>query len=228
MSSAGSRPARIEWALSIRTPDRLGSIGLVGDADHVADGRQVRLVHRLVGLGLAEDADLLVVLEDRVPGVDDPADGRLGVLGLADVGALAGQPEDVVLAADLAGDVDAPLGAVEGVLAVGGVVRGEGAVDRPRIFPEPGGDDLDEQALAVEDLLDLGDPLERARPVEVGRDDVVVVELDGVEAELLVRLELAGELHLLADRRAERVGAGADVPGAEGEAVLWSGVRLDS
>ena len=85
----------------------------------MADGRQIGLVHRLVGLGLAEDADLLVVLEDRVPGVDDPGDGRLGVLGLADVRPLAGQPEDVVLAADLAGDVDAPLGAVEGVLAVG-------------------------------------------------------------------------------------------------------------
>ena len=157
----------------------------------MADGRQIGLVHRLVGLGLAQDADLLVVLEDRVPGVDDPGDGRLGVLGLADVGAFAGQPEDVVLAADLAGDVDAPLGAVEGVLAVGGVVGGEAAVDRSRIFPEPRGDDLDEEPLAVEDLLDLGDALLRAGPVEVGRHDVVVVELDGVEAELLVGLELA-------------------------------------
>ena len=96
------------------------------------------------------------------------------------------------------------------------------------IFPEPGGDDLDEEALAVEDLLDLGDALERARPVEVGRDDVVVVELDGVESEFLVGLELAGVLHLLADRRAEGVGAGADVPGSEGEAVLGGGLRRSS
>ena len=58
------------------------------------------------------------------------------------------------------------------------------------IFPEPGRDDLDEQPFAVEDLLDLGHALERARPVEVGRHDVVVVELHGVEAQLLVRLEL--------------------------------------
>src|SRR5262249_48244116 len=35
----------------------------------------------------------------------------------------------------------------------------------------------------------------------------------------LIGLELAGVLHLLADRRPERVGPGADVPGAEGEAV---------
>ena len=38
--------------------------------------------------------------------------------------------------------------------------------------------------------------------------------------EFLVGLELAGVLHLLADRRAERVGPGADVPGAEREPVL--------
>ena len=219
MSSAGSRPARIECGALDQDARAARVDRPVRDADHVADGRQIRLVHRLVRLGLAQDADLLVVLEDRVPGVDDPGDGRPGALGLADVGALAGQPEDVVLAADLAGDVGAALGAVEGVLPIGRVVRGERAVDGPRVFPEPGGDDLDEQALAVEDLLDLGDPLERARPVEVGRDDVVVVELDAVEAQLLVRLELAGVLHLLADRRPERVGPGADVPGAEGEAV---------
>src|SRR5207244_6179377 len=40
------------------------------------------------------------------------------------------------------------------------------------------------------------------------------------EAQLLVRLELAGEVQLPAGRRAERVGAGADVPGAERKAIL--------
>ena len=58
-----------------------------------------------------------------------------------------------------------------------GLFDGERPVDRPRIFPEPGGDDLDKQPLAVEDLLDLGDAPLRARPVEVGRHDVVVVKL---------------------------------------------------
>ncbi len=84
-----------------------GIDGLVGDADHVADGRQIGLIHRLVGLGLAQHADVLVVFEDGVPGIDDPGDRRLGALGLADVASLACQPEHVVLAADLACDVNA-------------------------------------------------------------------------------------------------------------------------
>ena len=67
-----------------------------------------------------------------------------------------------------------PLGPIDGVLAVGGAVRGECPVDRPRVFPEPRGDDLDEQPLAVEDLLDLGDALagclaSRGRPARCRR-----------------------------------------------------------
>ena len=42
---------------------------------------------------------------------------------------------------------------------------------------------------------------------QVGRHDVVVVELHAVEAELLVFADLVGEGDLVADRRAERVGA---------------------
>ena len=95
-------------------------------------------------------------------------DRGLGALRLAGVGPLAGEPEDVILAVQLAGDVDGPLRPVEGVLAVGGSVRGEGAVDRVRVFPEPRGDELDEQPFAVEDLLDGGDPLLLGRPVLVG------------------------------------------------------------
>ena len=55
------------------------------------------------------------------------------------------------------------------------------------MFPQARGDELAEQPLAVEDLLDLGDPLECAGPIQVGRDDVIVMELDGVESELVVR-----------------------------------------
>ena len=215
MSSAGSSPARIEWALSIKTPGTRRVDRRIGHAHHVADGGQIRLVHRLVGLGFAQNADFPVVLEDRVPGLDDPGDGGLGALGFADVGAFAGQPEHVVLAADLARDIDAAASAIEGVLAVAGVVRRECAVDRARIFPEPRGDDLDEQPFAVEDPLDGGDPFLGVGPVEIGRHDVVVVELDGVESQLLVGFELLRVFHLLADRRSERVSAGADVPGPE-------------
>src|SRR5206468_6571174 len=54
---------------------------------------------------------------------------------------------------------------------------------------------------------------------QVGGHDVVIVELHAVEPELLVFLDLGGKGHFLAHRRAERVGAHADVPGAEGETV---------
>src|SRR6266481_6130097 len=106
------------------------------------NGRQVGLVHGLVRLGLAEYPDLLVLLENDIPGVDNPSDGRLGVLGLADVRALARQPENIVLASDLAGKVDASLGPINRIFSIGGVVRGERAIDRPRIFPQSRGDDL--------------------------------------------------------------------------------------
>ena len=97
MSSDGSRPARIEWADSISTPTRFGSTRLVADRQDVADRRQVGLVHRLVGLRLDDDADVLVVLEQRVDARRaDAAYGVDRVLGLADVRALAGQPEDDV------------------------------------------------------------------------------------------------------------------------------------
>ena len=68
-------------------------------------------------------------------------------------------------------------------------------------------------------FLTLATPFCVSAGVEVGGDDVVVVELHAVEAELLVFADLGGEGDFLADRRAERIGAGADVPGAEGEAV---------
>jgi len=159
------------------------------------------------------------MLENDVPGIHNASNGRLGVLGLTDVRPLAGQPQDVVLAAGLACDIDAPPSPIEGILPVGGAIRREGPVDRPRIFPEPGSDDLDEEALAVEDLLDVGHASLGTWPIEVRRHDVIVVELHGVETQFLVSSEFAGVNHLLADGWPERVGARADVPRAEGETV---------
>src|SRR5262249_21263132 len=94
------------------------------------------------------------------------------------------------------------------------------AVDGLRVFPEARGHELGEQALAVEDLLQLrGALLERRRVLVDVRHGVVVVKLHAVEAEFPVLAQLGGEGDLLADLGAERVAAGADVPGAEGEAV---------
>src|SRR5207248_8235457 len=105
------------------------------------------------------------------------------------------------------------------VATLGRAVGRVAAVDGLGVLPQPGRDEFAEQALAVEQFLDLGSAALAARRVKVGLDHVVVVELHAVEAELLVLAHLGGEGDLLARRRAERIGAGADVPGAEGEAV---------
>lgn len=203
----------------------IGVDGFVGESDHMADGGEVCLIHRLVGFGLAEDADFGVVFEDGVPGVGDSSDRGFGVFGLADIGSFAGEPEDVVFAADRAGDVDASFGAVERVASIGGVVRGEGAVDCACVFPQSGSDDLDKEPFAVEDGLDRGDSLLGGAPIKIGGNDIVVVKLNGVETEFFVRSEFIGEGEFGSNGGAEWIGAGADIPGAEREAIL-RGMRL--
>ncbi len=63
-------------------------------------------------------------------------------------------------------------------------------------------------------------PRSRLGRRQVGGDDVVIVKLHAVEAELLVSADLLGEGDLCADRGAEGVCAGADVPRAKGEAII--------
>src|SRR5262245_64263128 len=46
------------------------------------------------------------------------------------------------------------------------------------------------------------------------------MKLNGVESQFLVCLELAGILRLLAHRRPEGIGTGADVPGAKRKPIL--------
>ena len=83
---------------------------------------------------------------------------RLGVLGLADVRSLAGQPEDVVLQPISRAMSTQRLARSRAYWRSAGLL----AV-KPRRWcgglPRAGRDDLDEEALAVEHLLDLGDSL---------------------------------------------------------------------
>ena len=60
----------------------------------------------------------------------------------------------------------ARLRALDGVLALGGAVGGVAAVDGLGMLPQARGDELAEQALAVEHLLDLGDAAARSRRVD--------------------------------------------------------------
>ena len=60
-----------------------GIAGPIRQPHEVTDAGAVGLVHRFVGLHLADDADLGVVLEDVVDRRDDSSRRDLGVFGLA-------------------------------------------------------------------------------------------------------------------------------------------------
>ena len=201
--------------------DALRSVGHETHRDRVTDGRDVGVVHRLVRLGLDHDADVLVVVEHLLHGVGDALGGDDGILGFADVGAFTGEPQHDVLGAEGLGDIDGALAALDGVFAALRAVVGVAAVDGVGVEPHARRDELGGQPFAVEDLLELlgllddlsGGHLEVAH----ARHGVVVVELDAVEADLLVAGELLGEGHGLADFGPERIGAFVDVPGTKRE-----------
>src|SRR5262249_27092461 len=88
-----------------------------------------------------------------------------------------------------------------------------------RMLPQARRDELAEQALAFEDFLDLRSASEGFGRRQVGLDNIIVVELHAVEAEVLVLAALGRKGDLLAHRRPKGVGAHADVPGTEREAI---------
>ena len=198
-----------------------GIVRCVGQGDGVADGRNVGLVGGFVGLRLDPDFDVGIVVEHGVDGLQKTLIGEARVLGLADVGAFARQPEDDGLAIEGAGDVDAFPGAVPGVIAVGGAVGGVGAIDGLAGEPEARSDEFRGETLVGEHGLHLRRLLQdrvRGESVHAGHH-VVVMELHALEAQRSVE----GEFFLVGKGRAhlgaEGISALADVPGAKGEAV---------
>src|ERR1700677_733025 len=87
------------------------------------------------------------------------------------------------------------------------------------MLPEARGDELAEEPLPFQHLADADGLPFRLLGSQVEWNGVVVVKLHAVEAELLVFANLGREGHLFANRRTERIAAGADVPGAKGEAI---------
>ncbi len=192
------------------------------DGQRVADGGDVGVVHRLVGLGLDGDADLPVVGQHLVQRLDQQLDAAPAVLGFAQVGAFARQPEDDQVRVEITGDVNASQRAVDGVLPALRVVARVGAVNGLRAEPKPRGDHLGRHAGVVELLLELLCFLAQLRvglAVNV-RHRVVVMKHHGVEAKLLELVELPVEGLHGAGGRAVRVLTFADIPGTETELVL--------
>ena len=201
--------------------DALMVLGGVGEGEGVADGGHVGLVGRLIRLRLDPDFDVLVVVEHRVDRLEEALVGQLGILGFADVGAFAGEPEHDGLGADGVGDVDALLGAIPGVGSVAGAIGRVGAVDGLVGEPQARGDELRGQALVGEHRLHLGGLLLYLVRLQVihTRDDVVVMELHAFETEGAVERELLLVGEGLADVAAEGVAALADIPRAERESI---------
>ena len=109
--------------------DAFGIGGEIGDGQGMTDGRDVGDVHRFVGLRFDGDADVLVVGQHLVDRLDQVIDAFARVLGFAEVGALAGEPEHDEIGVHRLGDVDAAERTVDGVFAALGIVAGVGAVD---------------------------------------------------------------------------------------------------
>ena len=89
------------------------------------------------------------------------------------------------------------------------------------MFPEPRGDEFGGQPHVGEfapHRLCLVNDLARGEVLEIGHG-IVVVKLDSLEAEADGRLEHVVKRHLRPHGRAKRIGAAADVPGADREAV---------
>lgn len=106
---------------------------------------------------------------------------------------------------------------LQGIGAAPRIVGGVGAVDRARVLPQAGRDEFGLQPMGRQlpahgrgGARDLG----RRHFVEA-RHDIIVVELDAVEAQPLVKRQFFIEGDRFADRRPERIGALVNVPRSE-------------
>ena len=202
--------------------DAFGVASQLSEGERVADGGNIGVVHRFVGLGLDGEPGALVVGEHFIESLDEILDAAGSALGFADVGAFAREPEDDEVGAENFGDVNGAKGAVNGVLAMFGIVAGVRAVNGVGAEPETRGDHFGGDAFASEPLFQLAGffaDLRLGFGVNV-RDGVVVVEHHGVDAEFFELGEFPIERLRGPGGGAVGVPTFADVPGAETKLVI--------
>jgi len=202
--------------------DAFGIVGELGDGEGVADGGDIGDVHGFIGFGLDGDADFFVVGEHLIDGVDEEIHAFAGVLGLAEVTAFAGEPEDDEIGAEMPGDIDATEGSIDGVAAAFGLVIGVGAIDGMGVEPQSWGTHLGGDTFTLESfvqfarlLADFGVGLR----IDIGHG-VVVVEHHGVVADFLELAEFPIEGLGRPGWGPVGVLAFADVPRAEAKFVM--------
>jgi len=187
----------------------------------MAHGRDIGQIHRLVWLRFDRDAQIFVVRKQRVNGVEQIMRGLAHVFRLAHVGALACQPQDHQVAAQLACDVRRDLGSLQRILAFCRRVGSEAAIDRLGVFPQAGRHKLGYQPVVLQQVPHLrgcAADLCRAHLVQI-RHGIIIVKLHCVVSQLLVELKLLCKAQRWPHIRTEWVATLMDVPGAKGELV---------
>lgn len=177
-------------------PDSFGIGSQLGDGQGMADGRNVGVIHRFIGLGFDGQAGTAIVSEHLVESLDEQFDAALSIFGFAQVSAFAGQPEHDQIGAEDSGDIQAAKGSVDGILAAFFVVAGISAIDGHWGKPEPGGDHFSNDAFAIElflQFLGLLADLSIGLVVDVW-NGIVVMKHHGVEPEILELSEFPVEV----------------------------------
>ena len=194
----------------------LGILRSSGNSHNVADGAAVGTVDRLIGLGLDQNLDLVVVGQHVVDGVDQLADLLNGVLGLSTQGAFTSQPQNDVLSAHSVSDVDGALCTPHSELVVFLGVGGEAAVGGVGIHPQTRSDELSNQTVLVQGslhVLSIINDLLLGHVVHIGHC-VVIVELNAGHTDLCELLKLCLHVNGRTNAGAESLYAFVTVPGA--------------
>ena len=171
----------------------------------MARRRQIRLVHRFVRLHFAENADVLVVIEQRIDRVENALRSGDRIFGFTDVRSFASQPENDIAGSEHVGDVHGTLGAIDRILSVVCRVGCVTAVDRMRIFPQTRGDEFGEQPFVGQEFFDFRNAVAGLVHRPFGRNYVVIVKLHAIEAELFVFAQLDRKVDIWTNRWTKRV-----------------------
>ena len=164
-----------------------GMVERFDESQHRAGGRQEQVAARLVGFGLQREAQVVAlvadVAEQEVQRVAEQLVAAGQVFSGVNFGALAAAPEHVRLGPELNPQVDGAHGLLDGELTHLGIVGGERAFFEDRVREEVGGGHRHLQAVVGQRPFEGGNDRVALARSRVEGDQVVVVEVDSVDAQ---------------------------------------------